>query len=739
MDRMMGLRSKPGMTQLLPGMASGLVVGIVTIIMTISYATLVFTGPLAQFLGIGLSVSFFSAVLLAGLMALFSSFPGNISSHSAPPSIVLSLLMASLAAQLHAASTEVLLHQMLSMLAVSSLAVGLFFYALGAFKLGTIFRFIPYPVIGGVTAGVGWLLTLGGFSVATDLPMKLNSLAQALQPEVLPKWLVGLACAGVLIALQYRIKHYLLVPSLFGIFILAFHALTFVLEIPLSTLQAHGWLFGAVSSETLWHTPDLTLLTQVDWSLMAQHAPNIGALMLVSMIMMLTNSSALELLARKDIDLDHDLRANGWINIAIGVLGGISGMVNIAQSALAHQTGSSSRLTGVVCAATLLAFMMVGGAMILFLPRPVIAGMLMFNGLSLLREWVYRAWFKLPSSDYFIVLIILLTAAIFGYVQSLGVGILAGIILFVVNYSRINAVKHVISGRHIHSNVDRPETAREYLTLHGHQILVLKLQGYLFFGTSNRILAQVRQRMENTAEAPLRCVVLDFRQVNGLDSSSVFSFIKMQQIAETTGLRIAFTHLTDALAQLLLKGGVGGKAQPQVLMFDDLHRGLQWCEEYLLSSANLDESHDRPVPILSILKDILPAKNQASQFLQYLERLEVPPEGPLISQGMPSHDLYFIESGRFRVELELRDGHRTLVRTLGAGSTVGEVAFYLDVPRSAWVVADKPATVYRLTNERLADMANAHPPLATSLHEYMARMLAGRLMDTNRLLQEVID
>jgi sulfate permease, SulP family len=722
-----------------PSLTSGIVVGVVFSITTVSYTALVFSGELAPYLGIGLGIALTSAALLAASLSLSASYPGTIAAHSAPPTVVLSLLTASVATQLHGAPAEVMLPAVLGAIGVASLATGLLFYGLGAFRLGVVIRFIPYPVIGGVAAGVGWLLMSGGFYVATGLRLQWATLQQTAQPGVLAKWLVALAFALLVLFLQRRIKHYLLVPGLIGGAVAAFFGATALLGIPLARLRAENWLLSTLGASHPGFTPDITLLTRVDWGLLARHTPDLGTLMVVSAITLLMNSSALELVVHRDINLDRDLRATGLVNMALGAVGGIAGMVNMSHSSLAYRMGAAGRLTGLASAATCVAVLFFGTSVLSLLPRPVVAGMLFVNGLSLLREWLYYAWFKLPRSDYLIVVMILMVMAVIGYVQGIAVGLVAGVVLFVVNYSRISAIKHSISGGHIHSNVDRPEPAREFLTQHGNQIMVLKLQGYLFFGTCDRVLARVRSRLEDKAAPPLRCVVLDFRLVNGLDSSSVLSFLKMQQVAEAGGLRIVFTHLSDALSRLLIRGGVGGAAHPHVLEFADLHRGLQWGEEYLLGQAQLDASGDVPVPIQVLLERILPEPTHVALFLGYLERQEIEPGANLITQGTQSKDLFFIEAGRFRVELELRDGQRTLVRTLGAGTTVGEVAFYLDMPRSAWVVADKPAIMYQLTSERLGAMSHAHPHLASALHEFMARMLAGRLADTNRLLQEVID
>jgi CRP-like cAMP-binding protein len=86
------------------------------------------------------------------------------------------------------------------------------------------------------------------------------------------------------------------------------------------------------------------------------------------------------------------------------------------------------------------------------------------------------------------------------------------------------------------------------------------------------------------------------------------------------------------------------------------------------------------------------------------------------------------------IVLELPNGQTLRLKSMGAGTVVGEIAFYLGVPRSASVVALEKTTAWRLSSTRLRDMQREAPTLATLFHQYMARMLATKVVDTNRLV-----
>lgn len=234
-------------------------------------------------------------------------------------------------------------------------------------------------------------------------------------------------------------------------------------------------------------------------------------------------------------------------------------------------------------------------------------------------------------------------------------------------------------------------------------------------------------------------MLLDFRLVTGLDSSSIVSFIKLHQYSESHGFLILLTNISPGLTEQLKRGGFAAEADGRVTIFPDLHRGLQWGEDRLLRSEDpkLVEYEDRP--LIDHFHRILGGAANPERLIAYLEKIELEPGGVLINQGEPSKDLFFIASGFFRVELTVYGDHPVIVRTIAPGTFVGEVAFYLQHPRSATIVSEGNGVAYRLSSENLATMEKNDPELAAGLHQVMARVLAERLSDTGKLLQELLD
>jgi SulP family sulfate permease len=123
----------------------------------------------------------------------------------------------------------------------------------------------------------------------------------------------------------------------------------------------------------------------------------------------------------------------------------------------------------------------------------------------------------------------------------------------------------------------------------------------------------------------------------------------------------------------------------------------------------------------------------------YLERQEVGKNHYLMLQGDPSDDLFFIESGRVRVVVELDNGRLMRVRTMEAGTVVGEIGLYLGQPRLASVVTEEPCVILRLSASALERMQKENPRLASAFHEFMVRVLAERITQQNRTLRALVE
>jgi SulP family sulfate permease len=286
----------------------------------------------------------------------------------------------------------------------------------------------------------------------------------------------------------------------------------------------------------------------------------------------------------------------------------------------------------------------------------------------------------------------------------------------------------VAFGDTYHSNVDRPPDERAELRTLGDRVQILRVSGFVFFGSTNGLLERIQQRVEVD---PPRFLVIDLRRVAGVDSSAVVSFVKVMRLAEANGFEIVFTGASDPVRKQLERGGVV-QAEGIVRFEPDLDRGLQRCEDVLLEGAGETAAAGVDESVAGL--DGLPRGLSV-----YLDRMTLPVGTILLHQAEPPGDVFVLESGRLGVETVTAEGKRMRLRTVRPGVVVGEIALYTGVPRTADVVAETRCVVLRFSRESIARMEAEEPEVAAALHRWLATTLAERLNDNLRAVDALLD
>jgi SulP family sulfate permease len=723
--------------RLLPALTSGLLMGITEAMFALSMGSLIFAGELATYLPYGLGIALVTAAAILIGTSLTSRVPGVIGSTQDTCTVILAVTAAALASSLSDAGGQTALATVLVAIAVSALLSGLFFLALGTFKLGRLVRFTPYPVVGGFLAGTGWLLVQGSFDVTAGTPLTVANIPALLEPDQLILWVPSVLFALLLLFGLQRIRHVLAMPGILLGAIALFYLALLVTDTSIQDAIESGLLLGRVAGEIAWQPLALKTLLAADWAAILGQAGNIAILLMLSVVGFLLNASSLELAIRQDVDLNRELQAAGLANLLSGLAGGMAGYHALGSSALSYRIGARGRLPGLLAGALCVILLFAGSALLAFFPIPILGGLLLFLGLDFLVDWVVRGWSRLSKPEYAVVLLILVVIAAAGFLVGVAVGLVAMIVLFILSYSRINVVHHAGSGAEIRSNVERCAYRRKVLAEElGQYIYILELQGFIFFGTANALLDQIRARVTDTEQPPVRYIVLDFRRVTGLDSSAVISFVKTKQLTEAQGILLVLTHLSGRIREQIALGGLF-EDEAGVRVFPDLDHGLEWCEGELLEVEGITDM-DVPVTLHAQLADRGFKRSDPARLMEFLERVDVEAGETLIRQGQEGDRLYFIEQGTVVVCLETEGGERMRLQTLGVGTAVGEVGLYLGSTTTASVIAESPATAYRLTRAELTRMKEQEPELAATFHEFIARLLSERLTATTRTLEAVL-
>jgi len=723
---------------LLPSLTVGLLVGVMVLALEISLAALIFA-DVHQFLAGGIGVMLFGAVVIGLVVGLTTSVPGMVAVPQDTPAAILALAVGGIAVTMKAAGPQAVFVTALAAIVVTSVLVGIIFLLLGRFQLSGFVRYIPYPVVGGFLAGTGWLLAKGGVGVMLNIPLTLANLPHLFSAEILGLWLPGLLFGLTLLLVLRRYKHFLITLSALVLVTALFYGYLWLGHISVAEASARGWLLGPFPAGSFYQPLTPAALAQVDWRAVFGQADKMATILVLSVIALLLNTSGLEITARQDIDLNRELMTAGFANLAAGLGGSTVGYHTLGMSALTYRLGARSRMVSVIAGLVCGVALLFGASLFSYVPKLLLGGMLSYLGLTFLVEWLVDARRFLPTIDYVLVWIILLIIAGVGFLQGIGVGVAIAAVLFVITYSRVDIVRHALSGECFQSNVDRPKAHRDLLAQQGGQIYILRLQGFIFFGTIQVILNRIRQRLVDASQPKLGFIVLDFQRVTRLDSSAVFGIRRLIQLAQANSAFLVWTQVSPATQRQLERGGLVDSSDDSFIILPTLDHGVEWCENRILArqdSANLTAFVDR---IGSQLRRAFPGLEATEQLLKYLEQRAIREGEYLMRKGDPPTEMYFVEEGMVTAQLQADDGQIVRLRSMRGGTTVGEMGLYMGTARTADVIASRPTIVYRLSAEALETMRKQDPEVAALLHEWIARLLAERLAANNRTIAALMD
>jgi SulP family sulfate permease len=365
----------------------------------------------------------------------------------------------------------------------------------------------------------------------------------------------------------------------------------------------------------------------------------------------------------------------------------------------------------------------------MYVPKMMLGGILVYLGLAFLVEWIYEAWFKFPRIEFAIILSILAVIVLRGYLEGVVVGLVLAIILFAISYSRVPVARYAVSGAEYSSRLTRSPQALQVLNEHGSELYVLQLQGFLFFGTADKLYEQIRAHTLNPA-MPLRYVVLDLSLVSGMDSTATLSIKKLLFLMREKHITPAISGLEGRMRKQWLEAGMDAESGLQ--LFVDRDHAVEWCEDRILAEYAPDSVVT--ASLYGDLTSILPNTAGVENLTRYLDKMEIAAGTYLMRQGDRPDALYFIESGQLTAQLENDEKGPVRLETVRSQSSIGEIGFYLDIPRTASVVADEPTVVYRLSRAWLQELEKTDAEAANALHRIVIHMLGQRVRHLTKVV-----
>ena len=364
---------------LLPSVIAGVVAGILAITFMFSYSAVIFTDELSSFVPRATGNMLFGAVVISLVVAIFGALRGAVALPQDNPTAIIAILVAASVAALPAGENleQTFIHTSFVIIA-STIVAAVLFIVIGHWQLANLVQYIPYPVVGGFLAGTGWLLFKGSFSVMADVPLELARIDALLEKANL--WIPGAVFALTTLLLTSRFKHFLVMPALIFGTVVLFYAIVFVADSSIDQAIVQGWLLEPFGGGGLWQPVAVSDLTAVDLGLVWDQIGGISTILVIAVISVLLNLTALESALGKDIDINREMRTVGFANLGAALGGGLVGYHYVSLSTLGHRMNGDSRVVGVVVALVCFLALAVGADALSYFPKFVLGGLVMFVG-----------------------------------------------------------------------------------------------------------------------------------------------------------------------------------------------------------------------------------------------------------------------------------------------------------------------------------------------------------------------
>jgi sulfate permease, SulP family len=620
------------------------------------------------------------------------------------------------------------------------LLAGAFESLFGVIKLGTLIKFTPQPVMAGfqnAAAALLFLVQLGnicGFDRTvpfTQVPQHLDSIkplsvavaaitfaamwnAKKLLPRVPPIFVgVGLGC----------ILYYLAKLAGFGGYLgpiiasgprVAIGPTAF----PYFTGFAHGRNFIALLPTILGGAVALAIIASIDALLCAKLVTAPGE-------------------PRRDGD--RLLMRLGVGNLTAACIGGITSGINIGPSIANRAFGGRTPLSVAVNAAALLT-----AATLLFpllgqIPRVALSAMITVIAVQHFDVWSLRLVRGLRRGrgahrfsvalDLAVVMVVAVLSIAINIVLAVFIGVAIAVALFVFRMSR-SIVRRSYRCSTIHSRTSRTAPDRAFLERSGDAILVMELQGALFFGTGEKMLSEV----ETALRRETSCVILDLRRLTEVDSTgaNVLLELKANLALRNTELLLATAAQTIAMDRLETFGVLSSIGDANIV--PDVDRGIQHAEDELLRTQ--PQLYDAEMPLAEV--GLFAGFNapDLNAIEPYLKRASYPAGAIVFRESERGNEVLIVTKGTASAYLQLANSNIRLA-TFAPGTIFGELAILDEGVRSATVIADRELVCRTLTTANFAALSTTSPSVAIRLLAAIARELSGRLRVANRTIHQL--
>ncbi len=726
----------------------GITTSVIALPLAIAFGVVAFAPLGADYIAQGALTGLYGVIVAGILTSIFGGTPGQIAVPTAPMSVMVTSIIATLLKQpeiMALGENQVMI--ILILVSITIFFAGILQLIMGAIGGGKLIKFIPYPVIAGFMNGIAIIIFIGQLrpilGVAKEASFaNIFSGATVVRPETI---VVGVITIAAMLTAKRLSKE--IPSSLVGLLcgVGAYFFIGKIFNPSLLMLDSNPLIIGPIPST--FPTPRqvmnfLSLSAQIPMNMLSiLIIPAITLSVLASIDTLLT-SVVTDMFTKSKHNSTKELFGQGVGNIASACFGGLP----VAGSTLATMVnvngGGRTPIAGVVNSITVLLVVLFMGSLVQWIPMSVLAGILLITSIGMIEsESISLSRKKSALGNLFVIIIVTVVTVAIDLIIAVLIGLFITTFLFVKEQISKNIVRRVYTGNLIRSKKIRSQEAMEILTNKGARIKVYELSGSLFFGTCDKLLSEIEKELDSFA------IILDFKRVHTIDLTGSQLLKQIVERIHEKGNYFLVSYVSAAMSdeksrmyELMDDVGVL-QAIGKDFIFQDTDHAQEWAEDTLiqqeLEAANIKQQA-LALKNLSVFETLGP--EQIETVRKHMHPQHFKPKEIVFNEGDPGDKIYFLLSGCVSVLTSISgNGHDRRLATFGEGVFFGDMAILEGKPRSATVRADQDTEVLYMTVDDFEHLVQCEPLLASKMLLGMTKELSARLRLTTievRTLEE---
>ena len=473
----------------------------------------------------------------------------------------------------------------LSGLMIATIMAGILLILMGFAHLGSVIKFVPYPVIVGFTAGIAVTIFstqmndffgLGLSDVPANFVDKWIYYGQHFEVN---GWTLAIGVFSLLLCI-FMPKITKRIPGSLAAIILATLAVWLLKQYApaswgLASVQTIGDLYELPHGIPAPHLPSLELAEgESFFTLIQKLFPSAFTIAMLGAIESLLSAMVADGVIGDKHNSNTELIAQGVANVVVPFFGGIPATGAIARTMTNINNGGRTPVAGIIHAVVLLLVLLFLGQLVGLIPMSCLAAVLIMVAYSMSGWKTIVGLFKHRNRDFWVLVVTFLLTVIFDLTVAIEVGLLLAMVLFLM---RTNEQTHI---RTLHNEIDPNEDTEsamnlEHLTI-PEGVEVYEIDGPYFFGIANRfddIMTHVSGK-----EYPVR--IIRMRKVPFVDATAMHNLSMLIQRSHKEGITIILSGVNDHVHKQLLQGGIEQQMDPHNICAN-IHFALRRAEDII--------------------------------------------------------------------------------------------------------------------------------------------------------------